>query len=105
MTTVRICVRSYFELVVPVKCQIHIYLRVSNEINLMGGKKRLVVLSQEKIYATCAMSLLYILHFAYYKIKHSTFVTKLRCFVSHKKSSSEHCRYKVLLSQRNSQNT
>lgn len=39
MTTVRICVGSYFELVVPVKCQIHIYLRVSNEINLMGGKR------------------------------------------------------------------
>lgn len=96
MTTVRICVRNYFELGVPVKCQIHTYLRVSNEINLMGGKKkRLVLLSQEKIYATCAMSLLYILHLAYYKIKHSGFLTKLRCFVSHKKNSIEHCRYKV----------
>lgn len=60
----------------------------------MGEKKRLVLLLEENIYATCVISLLCILHFVYYKINHSRFVTKIRCLVSHKKNSSEHRRYK-----------
>lgn len=38
--TAGICVRNYFKLIAPVECPIYIYLRVINEINFTGKKKR-----------------------------------------------------------------